>query len=95
MPGIKAYSQHKCTRQHRTYKAFAKCVWPKAAWISGEGPYATVTRCPHSVNLRGVITVMLHKSVEVAQHALREVNNTGCGGQCIKKHELIELRMRP
>jgi hypothetical protein len=69
----------------------AKCIWPRADWISGEGPYATVTRCPHAV-YREVITVKLHANRSAAEATLQLINETGCGGHCVKNHELIELQ---
>lgn len=78
------YRQHKCARRHRTFQTFAKCVWPRAAWIAGTGPFAVVAYCRH-------ITVTLHPDAETAQAALAVIDGGGCGGRCSRHHRLVRL----
>jgi hypothetical protein len=83
---MKTYRRHNCTRTHRTYTTHAKCIWPRALWIHGNGPYASVARCG-----RGT-TIQLSQNTEDATAAKELIDNHGCGGLCQRRHELIELR---
>ena len=29
----------RCPKDHRTYRTLAKCEWPHAEWVAGEGPF--------------------------------------------------------
>lgn len=51
----KVYRYHYCTKKHRSFSTAAKCLWPKAHWITGEGSYALLARC-------NVLTVTLHQA---------------------------------
>ncbi|MEU5624243.1 hypothetical protein [Streptomyces tendae] len=82
---MKTYRRHNCTRTHRTWTTLAKCIWPRATWIHGNGPYASVARCG-----RGT-TVQLCTSPEDAQEMKDAIDSTGCGGRCMRRHELIQL----
>lgn len=82
---MKTYRHHNCTRTHRTWTTLAKCIWPRAIWIHGNGPYASVARCG-----RGT-TVLLAERLEDAQEAKELVDDTGCGGLCQRRHEVIQL----
>ena len=42
-----------------------------------------------------VLTVQLHTTLESAKTALRAIDRTGCGGACIKHHQLISLELEP
>jgi len=81
---VKVYRDHRCGRQHRAWPALAHCMFPRAAWIAGDGPFAVVVWC-------GVTSVTLHPAVETAEHALETVGATGCGGRCVRRHELVRL----
>lgn len=82
---MKTYSRHYCERQHRSYRTVAKCLWPRAHWIAGSGPYATVAYCR-------ALTVELWPDRDAAELAMRTMAVTGCGGACGKRHDLIRLR---
>lgn len=82
---MKVYRKHNCTSQHRTWRTHAKCVWPKAYWVHGEGPFASVAWCR-------VLTIQLYESAGEAQQAKEIIDKTGCGGVCHRQHELVELR---
>jgi hypothetical protein len=34
-----------CDRQHRRWHTQAKCCWPRAIWVAGDGRWATVAYC--------------------------------------------------
>jgi hypothetical protein len=62
-------------------------LYPSAVWVMGQGEYATLARCRY-------LTIMLHPTEEQAQHELDVINKTGCGGDCINDHELVNLGAR-
>jgi hypothetical protein len=70
--------------RHRSYRALAKCVWPRAYWIDGEGPWASVARC-------GVTTIQLHSTAARAEAAKDLIDSTGCGGHCCRLHDIVHL----
>lgn len=80
------YRRHNCTRRHRTYRTFAKCIWPRAEWILGDGPYATIAYCR-------VTTIELHADLDAARCALAVIDSTGCGGRCSRRHKLVQLEL--
>lgn len=41
---MKTYRGHNCDRRHRTWTTHARCIWPRAEWIHGNGPHATLAR---------------------------------------------------
>lgn len=73
-----------CLTRHRTYRAAAGCAWPRAAWVTGEGPHAVLASCR-------VLTVTLHPSAEAATDALAFIDHHGCGGRCIRNHRHVVL----
>lgn len=81
---MKVYRRHYCARQHRSYRTFARCVWPRAAWVAGDGPYAVVAYCK-------VTTVTLHATYERAAEAKAAIDSGACGGRCIQRHEVLYL----
>jgi len=81
---VNVYRDHHCNRQHRTWTALAHCMFPHAAWIAGDGPFAVIVGC-------GVTSVTLHADVETAEHVLETVDATGCGGRCVRHHDLVRL----
>lgn len=83
-PTAVIYRRHNCARVHRGYRTFAKCVWPRAIWVMGDGPFAVIAYCRHT-------TITLHRTVEAAQEALDIIDNTGCGGRCGRRHKLVRL----
>lgn len=83
---MKTYRQHGCTARHRTFRTLAGCIWPRAAWVLGNGPFATVSRCKAT-------TVQLHTTEQAARGALVTIDSTGCGSLCCGPvgHELVHL----
>ncbi|MFF7936534.1 hypothetical protein [Streptomyces sp. NPDC007940] len=92
---LKVYRRHHCERQHRTYEAFAKCVWPSALYVwcrheeGTETPYALVIRCVKRHETWAPPRVRLWATQEAA-----ELQATAyCGGGCYYAHEVIRLEM--
>lgn len=81
---MKNYRVHYCESAHRTYRTMAKCVWRRAAWIQGNGPYASVAYCR-------VTTVMLYATAAEAEEAKAIIDASACGGRCSRRHEVIQL----
>jgi len=81
---MKVYRRHPCGRRHRTWRALAGCMFQRAAWIAGDGPYAVLAWC-------GVTSVTLHPDETAAAQALEVVDGSGCGGRCTRDHELVRL----
>ncbi len=80
----KVYRRHNCARGHRMWNAFARCVWPRAVWVNGEGPWASVAYC-------GGTTVMLFTTLVNATDAKGSIDAYGCGGRCGGRHEVVRL----
>lgn len=85
-PTAVIYRRHNCTRAHRGYRTFAKCIWPRAIWISGDGPFAAVAYCRQT-------TITLHADIDAAQTAIDFIDTFGCGGRCSRHHKLIRLEI--
>jgi hypothetical protein len=81
---MKTYRQHDCTAKHRTYNRMARCIWRRAHWVNGEGPYAVVAYCNGA-------TITLWAEPEDASAVLKQIDHGGCGGFCHKKHDLLVL----
>ena len=87
MTNPKVFSRHSCHRAHRSYPTLARCVWRRAEWVTGAGPYATLARCR-------VLTVQLHPTLAEAEAAKRVIDRSGCGGRCPctgAGHEIVRL----
>jgi hypothetical protein len=76
--------KHRCTANHRTYRKFALCTFPRAAWVQGEGPYASLAWCRE-------LTVQLFATEAAALAAKDTIDSTACGGACSKNHEVVQL----
>lgn len=87
-PDVMVYRRHNCSAKHRTFKTFAKCVWPRAEWVEGEGEYALVAYC-------GVTTVTLWPQAGFAEASARKrmIDSTGCGSDCSfgPQHKIVRL----
>jgi hypothetical protein len=81
---MKTYQLHWCARSHRTYQTFARCVWRRAVWVRGEGPYAVLAHCRS-------LTIALYADLEDAEYAKRLIDRTACGGRCTGDHEIIRI----
>lgn len=82
--GVKTYQHCYCDKTHRSYATKAKCLWKRAYWITGDGPYAVLAWCR-------VLTVTLHNTADDAQAAKRWIDETACGGRCHRSHEIIRI----
>jgi len=81
---VKVYRDHRCGRQHRAWPALARCIFRGAGWIAGDGPFAVVSGC-------GVTSVTLHHDAATAARSLATIDATGCGGRCVRHHDLVRL----
>jgi hypothetical protein len=71
-----------CRRRHRTWRVMALCKYRGAMWISGEGPWASVSRCPSGLQRRA-ITVQLYATRQAAGRAKALIDRMACGGGCL------------
>ncbi len=63
----------------------ARKKWPKAEWIIGDGPWASVSYCP------GGLTVMLFGTCAEAAKAKSVIDENGCSGTCQLDHKIEQL----
>jgi hypothetical protein len=80
-------SESCAVHRHRSYRTLAKCIWPQAYWVAGEGPWASLAHC-------NVLTIELHRTRATAEAAKRAIDGTGCGGRCHRHHEIVHLALR-
>jgi hypothetical protein len=73
-----------CAKQHACFYNLARCLYPRHAWISGEGPWALVSRCGR----RADFTVTLHADKAEALGDKISIDETGCGSRCRGAHEV-------
>lgn len=83
---MKTYRRHQCTKTHRTYHTLGKCMFPKAIWVQGEGPYACLAWCR-------ILSVTLWETEQQAHDAKTEIDRYGCGGMCNHRHEVVRLEL--
>ncbi len=67
-----------------TYLQYAKSRWKSAEWIKGGGRWALLAHC-------GYLSVSLQSSRELAEEMKCRIDATGCGGQCCRDHEIVDL----
>jgi len=65
------------------FQAAARDLFPAAAYVSGDGRWATVRMC-------GRATVVLHETEQQARSALRDMH-PGSDGWCLQRHALVVL----
>jgi hypothetical protein len=98
-PQLKTYRLHYCERGHRTYTAFARCVWGNAIWVrpfdlGDDLPYALVSNCRKPYLSGDQRTVSLWGSRESVERQKEWIDRFGCGGGCYRAHEVIRLEMK-
>jgi hypothetical protein len=69
----------------------AKCIWPRAAWIIGDGAFASVSYCGRAAYRGRYVTVELHRTAGGALAAKGIIDATACGGHCTRQHAVVEL----
>lgn len=79
---MKTYRRHNCNRQHRSHNTLTRCMFPRAVWISGEGPYASLAWCRD-------LTIVLFDNESEALTAKYNIDKSGCGGACTGHHEIV------
>jgi hypothetical protein len=67
-----------------SHAAEARRRWPAAAWVIGDGPWASVAYCDTT-------TVMLFATQAEAERAQSFIDRLACGHACVREHELVEL----
>ncbi len=82
-----------CGRRHVSWHTLARCRWRRAVWVAGEGRYASVSLCGHSVGRGRMVytTVELHPTRESAERAKAIIDRLGCGGRCCRDHFVTDL----
>lgn len=83
---MKVYRRHRCASRHRTHRTLAKCMFRRAAWIAGTGPYALIAWC-------STPTITLWPTAEAAETQCRSLSRTACGGRCTGRHEVVVLAL--
>lgn len=69
-----------------TYHAYACQRWRlRSEWINGRGRWALLAWC-------NVLTIRLYETEEAAEKGQRLIDETGCGGGCWGRHEIIDLQ---
>ena len=74
----------RCGHQHLTWEDRARCLWPDAYRIRGDGPFASIAYCD-------VLTVELHRTAANARAARAFIDRCGCGHACERDHEVVEM----
>ena len=74
-----------CGRKHRRWNAVAKCRWPNANRVVGEGEWAVLSTCG------GWTLVTLHLDRATADKTLAIIDRRGCGGSCERDHAIARL----
>lgn len=77
-----------CSKTHRTYHAVAKCKFPWALWIDGEGEWGSMAWCERPDYRGSTLTIQLYKTREAAEKAKQWIDEGGCGGSCYKDHTI-------
>jgi hypothetical protein len=75
---------HHCGRTHRGFQSLAECIWPTAAYVIGDGPYALIAHCD-------MLSVALYATAAEAGEARRRLTAVGCGRTCEGQHQLAVL----
>jgi hypothetical protein len=89
---MKLYRRHYCSASHQSFLTLAKCIWRRAVWITGEGPFALLARCPSGpTERRQALTVTLWPTLRDAEVQKAFIDRMGCGGRCWGDHQIIKL----
>ena len=81
---MKTYTSHRCNKAHRSYRTFMECAIPRAAWVRGDGAFAVIAWCR-------VPSVELHPDLESAEAAKASIDQSACGGKCVRNHEIVRV----
>ncbi len=91
---MKTYREHHCDRTHKTYAAFARCVWGSRSRVEGDGAYAVVHRLRVG-RMPAYTEVLLFATEDEAAETYRLMSGElYCGGSCRNaggRHDLITL----
>src|SRR5215475_7820597 len=82
----------RCGVRHGRWHKVARCLWPKAIWITGDPPrvgpcYAVVSHCHPGC------TVTLHPDLDAARQSKHLIDNSACGSGCRRAagHEIVHM----
>src|SRR5262249_46320927 len=68
----------RCGRHHRSWRTAARCRWPKAIWVAGDGPVGLLAAWG------GELTITLWSKIDAkAEQAKRQIDKFGCGSGCV------------
>jgi hypothetical protein len=67
------------------WNAKARRLYPRACWVSGDGPYAVLAYCRQ-------LSIELIETLERAQARKEFIDGGGCCGRCCRAHEIVDLR---
>lgn len=77
---MKVIRRCRCQRRHRSWRAFARCYFRGAAWVTGDGPFACISYCKAP-------TVTLWPTHEEATDAKDFIDRIACGGFCRRGYD--------
>lgn len=83
--------EHRCRVRHRSWPTTARCEWPRAVSVTGDGPWATLAWCPGGSRPGPALTIALWPTEDEARSARASIDRSGCGGQCRRDHEIVSL----
>jgi len=70
---------------------------PKPIWVHGIGPYAVIASCGEDWHYRRLVrggTVLLRKTEAEAPRHLVQIDDTACGGNCRRDHEIVRVEFQ-
>ena len=73
-----------CPVRHRSWRTLAGCIWRRAEYVTGDGPWALLTLCPP-------LEVSLHQTEEEAVSMRQMLDRCGCCGSCVGMHRIVNL----
>lgn len=87
----------RCRKRHRSWYTRATCMLTPTYWVSGNPPiggpcFASISDCRDGKV--GGRTVQLYPTLEGAEKAKRLIDRMGCGGNCWRRHRVVELTAR-
>lgn len=81
-----------CGHRHRSPRTLVACLFPRATFLGGRGPWAVVSECPSRHFPRDRYrTVTLHPDISTALAAKATIDSDACGHACINRHRIYEV----
>lgn len=63
-----------------------RCAIPRAAWVHGEGEYASIAWCDEP-------TVLLFATLAEAEQARAWIDQYACGSRCVHRHDVVRVEV--